>query len=180
MATTRVYTKTIINKEKFTSEVSGLTNFSHWSALGSELTVYLTTDFTAQQESDLDSLVANWVDYTTTESLKIYLDESVFPFIKDLINTFAAENMALGITQAGKTADVLGLFVKGYDLHSNSRPLSLRDCFDTGSLYEACNVIEHIRGAPSEFSGMDPFITDARLLEMKNKIETFLGIPLSS
>jgi hypothetical protein len=180
MALSRTYTKTIVNKAKFTDEVSTLDNYSYWSALGDQLTVYLTIDFTTQQETDLDSIVANWVDYTTAETLTDYLDKEVFPFIKTVVNTFAAENMAMGITQAGKTGEVLGLFIKSYDVHLNGLPISLRDTFDTGSLYEACTVIQYIRDNPTEFTGMSPYITDARLLEMKNKIEIFLGIPLST
>lgn len=181
MATFKTYTKTIVNKNKFGDTVSAMDNYLNWSAFGPEITINFSQEMTAQQIIDLDDIVNNWVDFTTAETLTIYLDDTVFPFIKNLINVWAAENIAQGITQLGKTGPVLGLFVKSYDVNSNGLPLSLRDCFDSGSLYEALKVIQHLRDNDTEFAGLSPFITDARLLQMKNDIETFLGItPLST
>ena len=150
------------------------------SRLGSNFDVTFQNSISAGDQTVLDSIIAAHVHITTAESLEVYLDTSVFPFVKKLMNVFAAENISMGITQAGKTGDVLGLFVKQYDVNSNSLPISLKDTFDTGSLYESIKVITYIRNNPSEFTGMSPYITDARLLEMLNKIETFLGVPLSS
>lgn len=184
MALTRDYQKTISNTEKFTTGLQDLAeitaNFVKWGALGSTITVYLDTDFTTAQETALDAYVANFVDFTTSESLKIYLDGTIFPFIDNLITTFAAENMATGITQAGKTGEVLGLFSKKYDVESNGLPISLKDTFDTGSLYESIAVIAHIRANPTEFTGLDPYISDTKLLGMLNAIEAQLGLTLST
>jgi len=176
MALSRTYNKTIINKEKFTNQVSSFDNYSHWSSFGTQLTVYLTSDFTTQQETDLDNLIANWIDYSTAESLVVYLDTSVFPFTKMLINKFAAENIAMGITQANKSGDLLSLFERPYPTASLGGSLSLKGCFDTGSLYEAVKIIQHIRDNSTEYDNMSPFVTDARLLSLKNEIEVFLGV----
>lgn len=121
---------------------------------------------------------------TLAEQMKNYLNEKVFPFIEDLIAVFAAENISMGITQAGKTSDVLGLFEKQYSFDKSlmgssgmSIPVSLKGSFDTGSLYVSIAIIQHIRNNPSEYLGLSPFINDERLLKMKNSIEAFLGIP---
>lgn len=179
MATERNYTKTILNKNKFTELVSSYTNYQDWVSFGSQLTVRFSAEMTAQQEIDLDNLIANWVDYTSEESMKIYLEEQVYPFVASLIHKFAGENIAMGITQAGKSGHLLALFCKKYPIPDATFQNCLKDTFDTGSLYVARDVIQHIRDNPTEFDGLSPFVTDARLLGMKNEIETFLGIPLS-
>lgn len=150
------------------------------SALGTEVTVNFSSELTAQEESDLSSIVTAHTGMTSVQQLSNYLDNSVFPFVTNLIRTFAAENISMGITQAGKTGDVLGLFEKQYTVSGITKPVSLKSSFDTGSLYVSRSIIQHVRDNPTEFDGLSPFVTDARLLGMKNKIETFLGLPLSS
>jgi hypothetical protein len=105
-----------------------------------------------------------------------YLDITITPFIKDLMRNFAASNISLGITQAGKTGHLLGLFTKQYDVNSNGLPISLKDTFDTGSLYESIKIIQHLRDNPTEFDGLSPFVTDEKLHQMKNAIEIKLGV----
>jgi len=82
-------------------------------------------------------------------------------FAEGVIITAAAENIRLGITQAGKTkliADTLKDLV--YYLQS-------------GSLYEAMTAIDAVVVTPE----MAPFITAERLLIFKNKIRAYLGLP---
>jgi hypothetical protein len=136
----------------------------------------------AQELNDktvLDTVVSNHVKQTTAEYLSNYLMNQVFPFVHNLIATFAAENISMGVTQAGKTADILGLFEHKYDIGANHE-VSLKSSFDTGSLYVSLAILQYIRDNPNEYSGLSPFVTDARLLSMKNKIEAFLGLPLST
>jgi hypothetical protein len=85
-------------------------------------------------------------------------------FGSDLIRKFAAENVSMGITQAGKTADVrkaLGQVII---------------CLQTGSLYDA---MAEIRLIPTEDKDAT-FLTDARLLIVINLIEDYLGRPHST
>lgn len=82
-------------------------------------------------------------------------------FSESMIIDAAAENIRLGITQAGKTkliADTLKDLV--YYLQS-------------GSLYEAMIAIDTVVVTPE----MSPFITSSRLLVFKNKIRAYLGLP---
>ena len=83
---------------------------------GSTFNVIFASSLSTGDEDTLDSLVAAHEHITTAESLAVYLDAQVFPFIKELINRFAAENISMGITAAEKTPDVLGLFEKKYDI----------------------------------------------------------------
>lgn len=84
-------------------------------------------------------------------------------FGQSLVITFAAENVLLGITQEGKTGEVLN------KLASVMPPLQ------AGSLYEAIARIRAI--PPTEYDSK--YITSARLLDFVNKIEAYLGLPIS-
>lgn len=149
-----------------------------------------STEFNSQSEADVyaasnGGTVSSFIEpdppSVTVQQLTEYLDGRVFPFVKNLINSFAAENISMGITQAGKAGHVLALFSKYYPVPSLLLPCALKDSFDTGSLYVSLAVIQYIRDNPLEYDGLSPFVTDARLLKMKNQIELFLGVtPLST
>jgi hypothetical protein len=82
-------------------------------------------------------------------------------FGQGLKNSFASENIGMGITQAGKTKLVADL-LRNVDYYLSS-----------GSLYEAMFEIDRLV-YDSTFS---PFITAARLLAFKNKIRRYCGLP---
>ena len=81
-----------------------------------------------------------------------------------LLVEFAAENVLLGITQAGKTSEVM------------DKLAFVNDAISTGSLYEA---IYRIKAVPVEDYD-STFITIGRLVLFVNKIEAYLGLPESS
>lgn len=71
---------------------------------------------------------------------------------------FAAENVAMGITAAGKTKAVADL---------------ARDVMyylQTGSLYEAATAVDLV-----DTTGMAPFLTPARMTQFKARIMAFFG-----
>ena len=90
--------------------------------------------------------------------------DSAMDFGRDCIAEFAAENVALGITQAGMTGTVSDIFEK------------IVQALQTGSLYYAIDLAKAI---PTEDKDAT-FVTDIRLLAFVNKLETYLGIPLST
>lgn len=83
-------------------------------------------------------------------------------FGHDLIEDFAVGNMLLGIVPAGKTEAVTMYLHK------------LNHFVENGSLYAAVEEIDAImaRGVDSSLA---PFVTDARLIEFKAKIQTYLN-----
>jgi hypothetical protein len=170
--------------DQLTIEIKGNANlaptFQNVSALGTALKIQFSGTLSVEDEATLSSIVTAHTGITSTQSLTLYLDGVIFPFVKNLINTFAAENISMGITQAGKSGEVLGLFEMRYTVAGISRPVSLKASFDTGSLYVSRQIIQHVRDNPTEYDGLSPFVTDARLLAMKNKIEAQLGLPLST
>lgn len=87
-------------------------------------------------------------------------------FGQSLILNAAVENVEMGITQVGKTKDVA-------DYCTN-----IQQYLQSGSMYAALTEINALinAGVPSNLS---PFITADRLNSYKNKIQTYLGIPLT-
>lgn len=84
-------------------------------------------------------------------------------FGQAVLTDFATDNVLLGITQDGKTGEVL------------TKMAGVMQALQSGSLYEA---IARAKAIPEEDKDVK-YITDARLLEFVNKIEAHLGIPAS-
>ena len=85
-------------------------------------------------------------------------------FGQNVIIKFAAENVVLGVITANMTQT----------LRNNT--LQVLNALQIGALYDA---IAEIRAIP-EGNRDDTFLTDARMLQVINDIETYLGIPLST
>lgn len=83
-------------------------------------------------------------------------------FGNDLIIAFAAENVSMGITQAGKTKAVADYLV------------DVTRYAQTGALYEVINEVDRLStaGLPPELA---PFITQTRLDAFKQKILDYLS-----
>lgn len=131
--------------------------------LGDSVTIHFTQNLTAQQETDCDTYVNTFVDSPSVqEQMAIYLEQDVDAFVKKMIFEFAAENIALGITQAGKTKAVadelrdLNYYMRAY------------------SLYEVVVEIDRLIAAGIDPT-LSPFMTDARMTEFQNKILEFLA-----
>lgn len=85
-------------------------------------------------------------------------------FGAQLIASFAADNVRLGITQAGMTTTV------------RLATADVTSALQTGSLYDAISAAKAIPSASYDST----FITASRILAFVNKIEDYLGIPRST
>lgn len=83
-------------------------------------------------------------------------------FFNELSTKFAAENVLMGITQAGKTKDVID-FTEKLFIYGN-----------TGSLYEVIAEIDYL--LTQDMTGLSPFVTTARLNAFKAQVQGYLGI----
>lgn len=84
-------------------------------------------------------------------------------FGQKLITEFAAENVRLGITQDGQTGVVL------------DKMAPTMTALQSGSLYEA--MTRALAIDPQDYDAK--YVTHARLMTFINKIEAYLGLPLS-
>lgn len=90
--------------------------------------------------------------------------ENIAAFSQDLLNQFAAENIAMGITADNKTEEVLDVM------------LPVMSALQGGAPTIAIKRAKAI----SEASYDAKYVTAARLLAYVNKIEAFLGLPQSN
>lgn len=113
-------------------------------------------------ESDSDEAVL----YTQKAALKAVKTQvaNIAAFSQDLLNQFAAENIQMGITQDNKTEDVLDVMLPVMSALQGGAP--------TVAIKRAKAISE------SDYDAK--YVTEARLLAYVNKIEAFLGLPLSN
>ena len=95
------------------------------------------------------------------EYVKRFVYRPAKAFCAQLEEDFVSENIALGITQAGRTKAVTEALEPVL--------MNLRN----GSLYEVLAEIEKVTYDPE----LVPFITEARVRTMKNKVRVYLGFP---
>ena len=117
-------------------------------------------------EEEVVEILAADANYLDADPFTDILRNIIFPartFGQKIINEFAAENVLLGITQAGKTG-----FVR-------KACREITDALITGSLYDA---ILEVKALPEDVK--DPvFLSNTRLLSLVNKVEDYLKIPRS-
>lgn len=112
--------------------------------------------------SEKDSALAAWISSQEIMKLEKIVSDAK-DFAMKLMIEFASENILMGITQENKTGEVL------------EKLSSVMPSLQAGSLYEAINQIRAI--PPEKYD--DKYITEMRLLAAVNKIEFYLGMPLS-
>lgn len=164
-----------VNISKLEQEIKDseiLTSLMHLNLIDGTIQVLFESELTLTENNILDALVENHEHITTPEYLRDYLNNEVHPASRLILDTFTAENIAMGITQAGKVAPLLAMFV---DKVPNLN-VSLKDCFDTGSLYAAMEVLFYHETNIANYSNLSPFVTLERLQEMRAKIAAFLGV----
>jgi hypothetical protein len=96
-------------------------------------------------------------------SIKVGVLAPAVAFGASLVNDFIAENVMMGITQDGMTATVL------------ERMDAVLTALQTGSLYDSISKVRAIPQADYDTK----YITSERLLIFINKVELYLGLPLS-
>ena len=90
-------------------------------------------------------------------------------FGTQMLMQFATQNVMAGITQSGKTQACIDY------CHE------LAHCLITGSLYAAINQINTmIADTSTTKANLSPFITNNVLYVFLNKVQTYLGLPLTA
>jgi len=127
--------------------------------------------FQIVSQEDYDNYVLQFstqIEYYNSQQTNRLVKHSILIPAKDfgieLINSFATENILLGITAHNMTNTV------------RKNAAQIISALSTGSLYDA---IDEARAIPLEHKDAT-FLTDARLLIMINKIETYFQLELST
>jgi len=138
--------------------------YSGFQSSSTYLKIYFSIALDQSQLDELDLILANHVSALTPEQQATLAVINAENFGHNLCIKVAAQNIALGITQAGLTN------------HVRRVTLNVRDALMSGSLYDAIAELKLID--PIDF---DPiFITPERVLSARNDIETYLGLPLAT
>lgn len=153
-----------VNLDKLQTEIEGSNitkTVMNKVDTGSEFAVVFDQELTSQEISELDTLVANHNFLTQAEEVRMVVSGAI-AFGNELIVDFAAENVLMGITQAGKTKDVA-------DYLSD-----LMRYAQTGSLYEVINEVDRLiaAGLPVD---LEPFVTLARMQNFRQRVVDYLA-----
>lgn len=174
------FTKTIENVQKFGRDITIDETISpvlsSFSIKGSDITISFSVSLDQNQIDYVTDFVNNFVEVDITDNLKAYVETSVRPFIEQMLYRVQAENIEMGVTQSGKTYEVLGFFEKQYTLTGKNRAVSLKGSLDTNSLTVTLEVLGYLIATPGEYSDLSPFITATRLTDLYNEIAVFLGV----
>lgn len=130
------------------------------STNATSLIVHLSEELSLEQEQQVLQIVENHDPVDVTSQIRQIVRNARI-FGEDLIDTFATENILMGITQAGKTKAVSDYLA------------DVTRYAQTGSLYEVINEIDRLiaLGIPSDLS---PFVTNQRMNDFKQKVITYL------
>lgn len=145
---------------------------SNYSGIVKDGNSFIVLWKTTPSDADLAAIEVYWRNLTEQVYSTPTVDEQTEALAKVIqkarlfgdatIAQFALENVAMGITQAGKTRAVADYCQK------------LQYYMSTGSLYAALEEIQDIAdNTPPELA---PFVTPERLAVYTNKIKAYLGI----
>lgn len=154
--------KTVIDDGTYINQLIAVNpNVIGFVDTGENLKVQLTTALLQTEIDALDAVVPaeKPIDLVVQDTIR----KAIY-FGNNVIVEAATENVLLGITQFNMTGTVRKVLSQ------------VNSALSTGSLYDA---IDEIRAIPPENKDAR-FVTDARLLATINKIETYLGLTLST
>lgn len=151
--------------------------------------ICVKVDFiTTPSTEDSDKVSAYWASLTSTSfnpTTEEYIKNVVIPntktFVSQLEGDFVTQNIALGISAAGKTGAVLSLLSTRVIVDGESGEVSLLD-----TLYGVCpsltvtvKIIDYHIAHMDDYSDLAPFISTERFTITKHRIQTFLGVALT-
>lgn len=153
------------NLDKLTNEInlSGILGLNAMNLIDTSLTIVFNQELTVNDLNLLTTIVSNHNNFDQKKYVESLILKSI-NFGNELISEFAAENVMMGITQDGMTGTV------------RKHMSEVVSALNTGSLYDA--IIE-AKAIPAEHKD-GKYITNARLLTFINKLETYLGITLTT
>lgn len=169
------YTKHPVNLTRLTVEILSAIgdDFLYVETVDTDINVYVNDAISQLKKDALATAIASHVSVTMQEYCAAKIEEAI-AFGNQLVSKMAAENVAMGITQAGKAGDVLSVFTQKVIVPSSTRAISAVDAVQSGSLYVLAEVLQYHIDNIANYSDLSPFITEARLQAFKAEIMDFL------
>jgi hypothetical protein len=165
------FTKTINNLNKLQLELTGITpKYQSMYVKGDYIQLAFTTNLTQEEVNAVSSHINNFVEVCITEQLKYYVETKIRPFVEDLLFMIQAQNIEMGITQLGKTWEVLGFFEEPVLLDGKTRKVSFKGSLDANSLTVTIELLTYFIAHPEMYADLSPFVTVERLSTWKNMI----------
>lgn len=159
------FKKEIIDSFLLISEIqfNGLPAPTYINTFGQEVTIFFENELSLNQQTKLTTVVQKHTGKTIDEIISNLYDSAIL-FGAALMKDFVEENIKLGITRLKLTN------------HVRKTLFEVKDAAETGSLYDAIKEISILN--PVNFDSI--ILTPTRILAVRNKIESFLGIQLST
>jgi hypothetical protein len=150
-----IYTFTkVVNPSKLAKEVAQ-SNFSHISTEGTVVHIHYVSETDA---AALTAIVNAHIPVSASDTVKAAIANAVV-FGQGLILEYATSNVISAFTLE-QIKDIM------------TRTAAVQQALNTGSLYVAMDALDNLETD-------ETLITPTQALEFKNKIETYLGLPLS-
>lgn len=110
------------------------------------------------------------------ERIAVDLDNRIDPWVQGFLRRTRAENISMGITQAGKTLDAQAFFELSVAVNPlfPDKKISMLGALYAGSLTLIPVLIDYYILNPSTFEGLHPFVSVERLQSWKNEVLSFL------
>lgn len=169
------FEKTINNITKLDKELRVLNSvYLSVSSKGSAISLTFSRVLT---QPEIDA-VSNKINTFVETDLVDYLQSSkVIPvnnWVQNFLQRTTAENISMGITQAGKAADMLGFYQMYTLLPGSTLPCTFKGSLDTGSLNVTIALIDYYIANPTLWSGLEPFVSASRMTAWKADIIKYL------
>jgi hypothetical protein len=171
-----LFTKLITNFSKFDSDIrlnpsfGSLYNFVN--VRNDQVEIHFKQNLNQTQIDALSLFMSSFSNVSVVDTYKNYLGAEIDPFGKQMMLRIRAENISMGITQAGKTADCLGFFNHLVLLPGKVFPISFQMAFDSSSFYEVIALINYFLLPENQnlYSTLTPFVTAERLTAWRTEV----------
>lgn len=170
------FTKLITNFSKLNNELKASAVFgslySFINVRGDQVEIHFKSNLNQEQIDALAVFITNFSNVSVVDTYVNYLGAEIDPFGKQMMLRIRAENIAMGITQAGKTADCLGFFNHPVLLPGKVFPITFQMAFDSSSFYEVIALINYFLLPENQniYSTLAPFVTAERLTAWRTEV----------
>jgi hypothetical protein len=169
------FVKTINNIAKLDTDLKTLEpKYVNCTIRGDNLTVNFESILVQGEIDAVSNLINTFVETSLHDQVVDALKNPYTRFVDQLMFDIAAENMLMGITQLGKTADFVGLLENPVTLPGKPYPTSLYTALRINALTVAMDILDYYMADMATYE-IAPFVTTERFTAIKATISNFEG-----